>query len=256
MSYILDFQGFKNADNDFIIKELAIVSTDGQFYELQLFQPPCDFNELPRQVQKQVLWLEKQYHGLYWSSGHKNYNCLKDVFKSITTINGDIYLKGKEKQKFISNMLSDLNVNVCNLEDLDCPNLSTLKRQTNISSFKPCCFNHNSEHCAYINVHVMLNWWKTEQEFKRKFEKINTAIEECSKSNYKNMSTELVRCLPKSFIINYVDDIESIFDNLPDVLKKDKDILLHMKCKKHFFCLSNNFNPKRKDCFFCCKTDL
>lgn len=170
MSYILDFQGFKNADNDFIIKELAIVSTDGQFYELQLFQPPCDFNELPRQVQKQVLWLEKQYHGLYWSSGYKNYNCLKDVFKSIT-INGDIYLKGKEKQKFISNMLSDMNVNICNLEDLDCPNLSTLKQQTNISAFKPCCFNHNSKHCAYINVHVMLNWWKFEQEFKKSLKK-------------------------------------------------------------------------------------
>lgn len=65
------------------------------------------------------------------------------------------------------------------------------------------------------------------------------------------MSTDLVRCLPKSFIVNYVDDIDSIICKLPDHLRNDKDVIKNMKCTDHFFCLSNNFNPKRKDCYFC-----
>lgn len=167
MSYILDFQGFKNVTNDFIVKELAIVSTDGQFYELQLFQPPCDFSELPQRLQKQVVWLEKQYHGLYWGSGYKNYNCLKDIFKGIT-IDGNMYVKGADKQKFVSNLLSDFNVNVINFEDLGCPNLQTLKQQTNLFAMKPCSFNHNPKHCAYVNVQILLEWWKSELEFNKK----------------------------------------------------------------------------------------
>lgn len=250
MSYILDFQGFKNVNNDFIVKELAIVSTDGQFYELQLFQPPCDFSELPQHLQKQVVWLEKQYHGLYWSSGYKNYNRLKDVFKCIT-IDGEMYVKGRDKQKFISNLLSDFKINVVNLEDLGCPSVNMLKQQTNISSIKPCCFNHNPKHCAYVNVHILLDWWKTEQEFKKKIENIDSAIEECYKDNYDNMSKELVQSLPKSFILHYVENIESMYEKLPEFLKKDSDILNNMKCNDHFFCLSKNFNPKKKDCFFC-----
>lgn len=250
MSYILDFQGFKNVHNEFIVKELAIVSTDGQFYELQLFQPPCDFNELPVHLQKQVVWLEKHYHGLYWGSGCKNYNSLKDVFKSIA-IDGDVYVKGKDKQKFIKNLLTEFNVNVINFEDLGCPNLSTLKQQTNLKVMKPCCFNHNPKHCAYVNVHVLLSWWQAEQAFKKRFEQVNLAIEQCFQNNCKYMSTELVRHLPKSFIVHYLDDVESIYDELDDQLKNDKDVLNSFKCTEHFFCMANNFNPKRRDCYFC-----
>ena len=83
MEFILDFQGFKNPHNEYIIKELALISTDGQIYELHLFQPPCDFNQLPAHLQKQVVWLEKQYHGLYWGSGFREYNELKDIFLGV-----------------------------------------------------------------------------------------------------------------------------------------------------------------------------
>lgn len=251
MSYILDFQGFKSVANDFIVKELAIVSTDGQFYELQLFQPPCDFNELPQHLQKQVVWLEKRYHGLYWASGYKNYNSLKDVFKCVT-IDGTIYVKGQEKQKFIINLLSDFNINVINLEDLGCPNLNILKQQTNITAMKPCCFNHNTKYCAYVNVHVLLDWWKSEEAFKKKIEKVNFAIDECFKNNYANMTAETISYLPKSFIVNYIDNVGLIHDKLPEHLKKDQDVLKSMKCLEHYFCLSStDLHPKRKDCYFC-----
>lgn len=255
MSYILDFQGFKNVHNEFVVKELAILSTDGQFYELQLFQPPCDFNDLPQHLQKQVVWLEKQYHGLYWGSGCKNYSSLKDVLKGIT-LDGDIYIKGRDKQKFISKLLEELNVNVINLEDLGCPNLNILKQQINLKVMKPCSFNHNQKHCAYVNVHVLLDWWKSDQEFKKRFEQVNLAIEYCFKNNFSLMTEVLVGHLPKSFIVNYLEDVASIYDKLPEYLKNDKDVLNSMKCTEHFFCMSSNFNPKRKDCYFCkCKLE-
>lgn len=77
MEFKLYFQGFKNVKKEFIVKDLTVVSIDGNLYELQLFQPPCQFQQLPTHLQKQVIWLEKQWHGLYWSSGFRSYKDLK-----------------------------------------------------------------------------------------------------------------------------------------------------------------------------------
>lgn len=51
IEFILDFQGFININNEFMVKESAFVSFDGSVYEMQLFQPPCQFQQLPTQFQ-------------------------------------------------------------------------------------------------------------------------------------------------------------------------------------------------------------
>lgn len=253
MEFILDFQGFKNQNNDFIIKELAIISTDEHIYELQLFEPPCEFNTLPEDIQTQVMWLEKCHHGLFWGSGSKEYNKLKDVFKGID-IKGKVYVKGTEKQKFIAELLSDFEVQVINLEDLGCPKISVLRQQNQLSALKPCVFNHSSVNCAYINVHVLLYWYKLEKQIDDRLEIVNTAIKECYSKGYRNLESELVKYLPKDFIINYSEDIELIYDKLHVNLKNDFDILKNMRCTTHFNLQNDSFDgpcPKRKNCYFC-----
>lgn len=56
MEFILDFQGFKNENNGFIIKELAIISVDETINDLHLFQPPYSFHHLPDHLKIQVQW--------------------------------------------------------------------------------------------------------------------------------------------------------------------------------------------------------
>lgn len=254
MEFILDFQGFKN-EKEFVIKELAIISTDGTIYELQLFLPPCSLHELPTNVIKRVHWIEKHLHGLYWSSGFKEYSQIKDIFKYID-IKGNVYVKGLEKQTFIAQLLSEFDVKVINLEDLGCPKLSVLKQRTHINFYKPCSFSHTSNNCAYINVHVLLQWWNMEKQYVAEHMKnIDAAIKEWSECG-SMMEDGLIKYLPKEFIISYVGYLESIYDKLPPHFQSDPDILNNLRCKEHYQFVTKGDEIdgpviKRKYCHFC-----
>lgn len=56
---------FENENNEFIIKELVVVSTNGEINELHLFRLPYGFHQLPDGLKMQVRWLEKCFRGLY-----------------------------------------------------------------------------------------------------------------------------------------------------------------------------------------------
>lgn len=58
MVIIVDFQGFKSLNNEFIVKELAVLTTNEQLYEFNLFQLPCGLGELSPYLKKQVIWIE------------------------------------------------------------------------------------------------------------------------------------------------------------------------------------------------------
>lgn len=158
MELIVDLQGFKNSNNEFIVKELSIVSTDERVKELRLFSPPYGFSEIPGNVQKQVMWLEKRFHGLRWVSGTTPYCELKALIQG--TLRGTVYVKGSEKEQYMSSLLTEFDVAVIDLDDLDCPNLTILKRQFWNDSQTPCIFEHGSKNCAYVNTNVLLRWWK------------------------------------------------------------------------------------------------
>ena len=255
MEFILDFQGFKNKDNEFIIKELAIISTDCQVYELQLFLPPCSLHDLPKTVRKQVHWVERHSHGLYWSSGFKGYSQIKDIFKNID-IRGNVYVKGLEKTNFIAQLLSEFEVRIINLEDLGCPKLSLLKERVHLGSFKPCSFSHSPTNCAYINVHVLLQWWNIEKQATIDTSKnIDLAIKEWVEKGY-TMQDEFVKFLPKQFIINYVTALDFIYHKLPPQLQSDPNIIENLRCQEHYQ-FANECDEidgpviKRKYCYFC-----
>lgn len=257
MEFILDFQGFKNENNEFVVKELAIVSTNGLIYELQLFLPPCDLNQLPQNVQKQVHWLETHLHGLYWAAGFKEYSQLKDVFKNID-ISGTVYVKGEEKKIFIAQLLSNFKVNVVNLEDHGCPSLQLLKQTIQMRDLKPCLFNHPTSNCAYLNAHILLQWWNMEKIiFAKRVGKINEAIKEWVTMGYK-MRGDLIKYLPKEFIVNCIGSIEPIYHKLPQHLKTDVDVVKNMPCLEHYQAFENGDVidgpvPKRKHCYYCRK---
>lgn len=192
MEYVLDFQGTKDENNKFIVKELALISTDGQAYELQLIQPHYDFNQPPESVGNKVIWLENHY-GLRWGPGIRYYSDLKDVLQNMN-IYGTVLVKGIEKHKFATELMSECNVNVVNIEDWGCPSLKQLKIQ---SVLRPCTFNHNSKTCAYLNVCKVLEWLKIEKIAAEKMEKLKLAIMECFTKNYNGLQSDLNNCLLK-----------------------------------------------------------
>lgn len=261
MDFIMDVQGFKGVHNQFIVKELAIMSTDGQMYEFQLFQPPCHFNQLSEDVQKQVHFLEKQFHGLFWSSGFQPYSNLKDILRNMK-LTGVVYVKGVEKSLFVSELLHGFKVSVINIEDIGCPSLSVLKKHLQPYTLKPCAFSHDSKNCAYINVNAILQWFRLEQFTKDRMKMVNIAMSECKKRGYSNLQLELVKFLPKEFIISYHEDIELIYDKLQKDLQSDPEILCNLRCDEHIHSKSGGncdelegANPKRKHCRYCISTN-
>lgn len=256
MEFILDFQGFKSEKNKFIVKELALISGDGHLYELQLFQPPCSFNQLSDEKKKEVLWLEKTYHGFYWGSGFKPYSEMKDIFETMK-ISGKVFVKGVEKKRFVEELLTGFDVQVINLEDMGCPSLAVLKQKMTPLQMKACSFTHNSKNCAYINTYVLLEWLRFEKYADSRLESVNLAIKECFGKGYRSLHADLIKFLPKDFILNYKEDVDIIYAHLSDSLKNDADILMHLRCYEHYplnlpICTSwDGPNPRRKNCPFC-----
>lgn len=103
-SVVIDFQGFKDNRNNFIIKELALqkinnskeITKPTKHY---LFLPPFDFKYLPPKQQKQAAWLKKNHHSFLWRQGVNRYGKLINILQNIAVTCNSIYTKGTEKRK-------------------------------------------------------------------------------------------------------------------------------------------------------------
>lgn len=153
MNVIIDIQGFKSENNEFIPKEIAILCK--QSLLVLSIKPPCAFYNLTKKERVQVSWIERN-RGIYWNEGlvpyinYKYYiiNFLKDKC---------IYTKGYEKVLWLKDILD--NDNVYNLEDKNCPNFDTLYKRYSTSSDIQNCINH-SKMCALKNVCCLNKWCK------------------------------------------------------------------------------------------------
>lgn len=151
MNVIVDVQGFKSELNEFIPKEIAILSNRRVF--VILIKPPCPFYDLTKKERLQVAWIEKN-RGIYWNQGfipHSNY---KNIIDKILE-NKCIFTKGFEKVLWLRSMLK--NSNIHNLEDRNCPSLISLYDKYLDSHDIVSCMYHDNI-CALKNV-CSLNKW-------------------------------------------------------------------------------------------------
>lgn len=153
---IIDVQGFKDDFNKFIVKELAVSLSETENYNY-FIASPFDFNKLSPSLQKQSKWLTKNFHKIAWTYGSEN---LKNVLKSIqiSTSTADlIYVKGIEKQKWVSELLKT-NIIIENIENIDCPNFTILYKTYQSIIDKSTCIH--STNCALKNVICLRNFLK------------------------------------------------------------------------------------------------
>lgn len=155
-AFVVDFQGFKNNLNKFIVKEFAITSIGGNFKNHCFIKSPYSFNSLLPFYQRQVTFNRKFYHGIPWSIGdiyfHEFHKQLLELFGH----NGIVYVKGTEKAIYLKEQFP--NVNIINLEESN-PSLPALKNITTKNDF--CVFHKNSGYiCAQENVTKMLSYLK------------------------------------------------------------------------------------------------
>lgn len=138
---ILDFQGFTNDANKFIIKELA--SYDGNNFFHTVFKPPYPLETLSRKSQYTIYWLTNNHHGLRWDIGNTPYSSLPNILNQLTCSKATVYIKGLEKSKHIQKLIDS------QVEEL--PERPALIKST------PKCKYHNIEFCicSLTNVFTM-----------------------------------------------------------------------------------------------------
>lgn len=151
MSAIVDVQGFKDNQNKFIVKEIAILTSENKFQHF-IFQPPFAFKDLTNEAKKQVKWVKNNLHGFDWYDGYIPYHHLYTIVP--TLLHGKtIFVKGQEKIEWIKEFVTE-NIYIVDVEDeLECPKLSWLKFvNQNIS-----CISHKGL-CALQNVFNIKNF--------------------------------------------------------------------------------------------------
>ena len=115
------------------------------------------FSFCPRKTfkpNKQTSWNTKHLHGIAWGSGKLDYEKLFAVFYDTKVMNAEVFTKGLEKCRLLTNLLGQ---NLENLDDYGCPKIQDLDHCLwNCSSYP---FRHKTRlHCAERKAKVYGEW--------------------------------------------------------------------------------------------------
>ena len=120
---IVDFEGFKLVNKDFIIKEFAYVNTKTGESMCYFFDSPSDYKYSEAEL-KVLVWLTKHFHKIDLDFGQTRFQHLKTIFNTLSATSDTIFLaKGIEKCKFLIQITGR---KVHNLEDYGCPKFEYL----------------------------------------------------------------------------------------------------------------------------------
>ena len=132
-----------------IIKELGLCF-DGSVQGFS-FCPPKSFKP-----NKQRTWNTSHLHGIAWSSGKQDYEKLFPVFYDIRVMNAEVFAKGLEKCRLLTNLLGG---NVENLDDYGCPKIQNFVKTDSSWICSSYPLRHKTRfHCAKRKAKVYGDW--------------------------------------------------------------------------------------------------
>ena len=140
---------------DIELTEKIINKKLGLFIDASLqgfsFCPPKTFKAI-----KQTSWNTKHLNGIAWSSGKLDYEKLFAVFYDIKVMNAEMFAKGLEKCRLLTNLLGK---NVEKLDDYGCPKIQDLVKTDSLGICSSYPFRHKTRlHCAQRKAKVYGEW--------------------------------------------------------------------------------------------------
>lgn len=154
MDIVIDIQGFCDADEKFLPKEVAVVAIDAPIVDHWIMMPPHPFAELPEKVRRQNTWLTRNYHGIEWFDGEANPKYFALHLREIIRHSRHIYVRGSEKAHYMRNLLSR---EIYNLEGIS-PAFKNLTSEEECGQY---CAHHGFRkifHCALHNAYKLKRW--------------------------------------------------------------------------------------------------
>ncbi|KYN07153.1 hypothetical protein ALC62_01885 [Cyphomyrmex costatus] len=163
MNIVIDIQGFKNTEEDFFPKEVAIVSINNDHCAHWIIAP-YSFTELSTRSKSQNNWLSKNFHGIEWFEGDTPYKNLCRHLRTIAQFTNRIFIRGRDKSAFLHRITSR---NIINLEEEEkCPpfhQLPQLKQTCLIHSIK--IKTNNREYTCALNNALRIRKWIKDYAF-------------------------------------------------------------------------------------------
>jgi hypothetical protein len=104
MTAIVEFHGFKDNNNRFILKELAIVSENFQCQII--FKTPFGFNRLNEKMRRTAQWVTRHVHHIKWNADGIDFN--KKMLRELVKPYKVIYTKGLEKVEYLKQFHNDV----------------------------------------------------------------------------------------------------------------------------------------------------
>ena len=132
-----------------IIKDMGLYF-DGSVQGFSIC-PPKSFKP-----NKQTTWNTSHLHLIAWSSGKLDYEKLFAVFYDIRVKNAEVFAKGLEKCRLLTNLGGR---NVENLDDYGCPKIEDLVKKESSWICSSYLFRHKTKlHCAERKAKVYGDW--------------------------------------------------------------------------------------------------
>lgn len=148
-TFIADIQFFRGNEKEIIVKSFSFCKLfNDDIVQHFIFKAPFDFQKLNLTRRREVANVTMNFHHLDWDDGFIDYNQVVKIIRSSLSPASEIIVKGLEKEKYLNSLLP---TKTCyNIENLDCPNLKSLK--VNLSLQNLC------SPVSSLNVIAMKKW--------------------------------------------------------------------------------------------------
>jgi len=166
--FFIDFEAFQHGkDEDFIIKELAIIDSNNPLRSAcYVFLPHCSWESLSAEHRRTYNYLERRLHRLTWNEGTLRYctRCLQNdiayFFTGSSVDKAIFYTMGEQKAEFLRREFPHMHI-----EDYGNAFVSNINRKNENLTIKKlprapqhisCTYrNHSREHCALLKCYRM-----------------------------------------------------------------------------------------------------
>lgn len=112
MNLVIDIQGLKDKYNNFIPKEVAIVSIQTAYVGHWIVKSPYVDCELSSIIKRQNSWLERSHHGIPWTEGDISLRAMEIILKKIAGHADRIFTRGSEKASYLSHLTGCFVINL------------------------------------------------------------------------------------------------------------------------------------------------
>ena len=158
MQLIIDIQGFNDNNDNFVPKEIAIVSLDEEkSVGHWVIAPDYPFYHLEYNARARNIWLTNNHHNLYWRDGSVKIDYVVQELRKITKNVDFIYVRGSCKSKYLQEILEK---NIIDLET-DIYNPSFEKMPVIEEKCYLHCSRKNNKRkysCALKNALIIRQW--------------------------------------------------------------------------------------------------